>query len=91
MVEPSKQQQGQQTVVIVTTCPPGCGINCNRVFDDSLGLGYRVYCKCPICHPDNVDSKRRKVVVAEGEPQLHEQLQPIQAHQPMTTEVGHID
>lgn len=81
--------QNRQNVT-VTACPTGCGNGCNRVFEDSLGLGYRVYCKCPICHTDNIGS-RRKVVVAEGEPQLHEQLQPIHTHQPIAAGVGHID
>jgi len=59
--------------IIVTTCPPGCGNNCKRVFVDTIGLGYKVYCECPICHTDNTKPKRKKVLVDKDDPQPSQQ------------------
>ncbi|HEY1247979.1 MAG TPA: hypothetical protein VGE97_03225, partial [Nitrososphaera sp.] len=49
------QTKTEVTGITVTSCPPGCGNKCSRVFEDSMGLGYKVYCECPMCHTDKID------------------------------------
>jgi phosphoribosyl-dephospho-CoA transferase len=51
-----QQQQQERRIVTVTICPPGCenGI-CQRVFEDSLGLGYQIRCLCKKCHGNDGD------------------------------------
>lgn len=50
------QRQLRRRIVTVTICPPGCenGI-CHGVFEDSLGLGYKIRCLCKKCHGNDGD------------------------------------
>jgi hypothetical protein len=70
------QQQHRQ--IVTTICPTGCGNGiCPRVFEDSLGMGCKVYCICDICHTGSSSKKLRgnKQIVGEEEcePQLPQQ------------------
>jgi hypothetical protein len=52
-LDSQQQRQRQKQRIVTTICPSGCGNGiCPRVFEDSLGLGCKVYCVCdrPGCH-----------------------------------------
>jgi hypothetical protein len=50
----------KRLTVTVTKCPPGCGVGiCPRIFEDSLGMGCKVYCVCDRsgCHEESSEDE----------------------------------
>jgi len=69
----NSNRSNNKTIITVTICPPECENRiCSRVFEDPLGLGYKVYCICnrSQCHQDKGSSTSEKKQI--GKKQVEE-------------------